>query len=425
MHTSALGHTVISACLLANLAIFMLNQNRAAVTQAAVFILVMMCIARMRQMDRNPRLLTAITLACLLTAIHASSNYYVNNIIFHVGLAFNPEFEAQSQIESSDRIDSWDRSLEHGLPILYEQTQTDIKVRQSTCHTNMTVYVVQRYGSGMGAEIHWHASVLALAMDHENALFAWGEGACKTYDAHCRELYEPEHACSEHEISQMKQNHVAFLATSSVPARFLPHLPKSFTPAQTEYWWRAQAIGYLMRFNSNTSKKIRDLRTQLHGNLSLDGAINVNVRAGDKTSEMILTPTEQIVGEAETLITSMPFSFSRTLFVTSDSMHEILKAKIYAEQRQLRVIYSDIPRMKHGHNQADVTSFWNINVTISVLLQLSMAAECDAWIGTRGSNWNRLIDIYRCTHAHKCKQAFVEAGDVISGHYDYNPGHWV
>jgi uncharacterized membrane protein YjdF len=25
-------------------------------------------------------------------------------------------------------------------------------------------------------------------------------------------------------------------------------------------------------------------------------------------------------------------------------------------------------------------------------LQLLMALECDAWVGARGSNWNRLID---------------------------------
>ena len=77
--------------------------------------------------------------------------------------------------------------------------------------------------------------------------------------------------------------------------------------------------------------------------------------------------------------------------------------------------------MKNGHDAGNVDFFWDYNVTISVLMQLSMTSECDAWIGTRSSNWNRIIDMYRCARKYKCKQIFIEAGDTIQGHYDYRP----
>ena len=36
-------------------------------------------------------------------------------------------------------------------------------------------------------------------------------------------------------------------------------------------------------------------------------------------------------------------------------------------------------------------------LTIQWLSQLFLALECDMWLGTRNSNWNRLIDELRCT----------------------------
>jgi hypothetical protein len=194
----------------------------------------------------------------------------------------------------------------------------------------------------------------------------------------------------------------------------------SFTKAQLEYWWRTQAIAYLMRFNSNTSKSIKEMRSRIHGeNMSLSGTIHINIRSGDKYKESRLSPTETYIDKANDLILAQPFSYTRTLFVTSDNLIEIIKARKYASSKNLNVIYSDVPRMKNGNDNEKMDSFWNYNVTLSILMQLSMAAECDAWVGTRSSNWNRLIDIYRCALTNKCKQIFIEAGDTIKGHYEY------
>jgi hypothetical protein len=199
-------------------------------------------------------------------------------------------------------------------------------------------------------------------------------------------------------------------------------MPASFTKEQLIYWWRAQAIGYLMRFNTMTSREIVSLRKRLHGpHLDLGGAINLNIRAGDKWSEALLMSAHMFVDKALELINAQPLAYSRTLFVTSDSLNTLLSAKAYAEQQGLHVIYSDVPRMPHGNNEREMVTWWNRSVTLAVLMELSLTSECDAWIGSRSSNWNRLIDLRRCVHTHKCNQIFVEVDHLLEGHYDRRP----
>ncbi|PSC70120.1 hypothetical protein C2E20_6535 [Micractinium conductrix] len=44
------------------------------------------------------------------------------------------------------------------------------------------------------------------------------------------------------------------------------------------------------------------------------------------------------------------------------------------------------------------------------LLNMLVALECDAWVGTRGSNWDRMVDELRCVWVDKCNGPYVEAG---------------
>jgi hypothetical protein len=86
------------------------------------------------------------------------------------------------------------------------------------------------------------------------------------------------------------------------------------------------------------------------------------------------------------------------------------------------VLFSDIRRanvgplaqvLALGKTQAGLT-------TRTHLLQLLLALEADAWIGTRGSNWNRLIDELRCIWVEKCRQPYVEVGtDKSWKNYDW------
>ena len=375
-------------------------------------------------------LFAAAAFACVASVFHSSANVSVSHEIRRVDMLFVPSyFESSTTTVAAAAGGAWedtDHSLQRGAALLTRTAQTAIRAHQGRCHAGMRIYQPQYYEYGMGSELHFHASILALAIE-DGALFAWGDSACTHYSAHCRDLYQHEHACTPEQTRRMDVvNFTDWPKRGTIPTRFVRLLPASFTQTQQEYWWKTQGIGYLLRFNAETRLRIKAMRRTAHheNNTLISGAINVNIRGGDKRDESKLSSTESYVDKAAALIAAQPLSYSRTLYVTSDSLEEILRAKAYAGTMGLHVIYSDVPRMAHGNQQGLVNSFWDYDITISVLMQLAMTAECDAWIGTRSSNWNRVIDIYRCSHAFKCKQSFIEAGDTEYGHYDSRPfGH--
>ena len=56
---------------------------------------------------------------------------------------------------------------------------------------------------------------------------------------------------------------------------------------------------------------------------------------------------------------------------------------------------SKVQRMNTGPSQ-QLAKFGRTSLSVQWLYQLFLALECDVWIGTRNSNWNRLIDEMRC-----------------------------
>ena len=73
------------------------------------------------------------------------------------------------------------------------------------------------------------------------------------------------------------------------------------------------------------------------------------------------------------------------------------------------IYISSIPRVNEGPRQ-QIRRFGRSNMTMAWLLQLWLAVECDAWVGQRMSNWNRLIDEMRCVLVDKCDHVFIELG---------------
>ncbi len=59
---------------------------------------------------------------------------------------------------------------------------------------------------------------------------------------------------------------------------------------------------------------------------------------------------------------------------------------------------SKLQRMNTGPSE-QLAKFGRTGLSVQWLYQLFLALECDVWIGTRNSNWNRLIDEMRCAFA--------------------------
>ena len=74
------------------------------------------------------------------------------------------------------------------------------------------------------------------------------------------------------------------------------------------------------------------------------------------------------------------------------------------------VTYTTNMDLVNGSPFMQLDAYGKSATTLRWLLQLYMALKCDVFVGTRGSNWNRLIDELRCIFVDKCQQPFLEVG---------------
>jgi hypothetical protein len=81
--------------------------------------------------------------------------------------------------------------------------------------------------------------------------------------------------------------------------------------------------------------------------------------------------------------------------------------------RKIQVFYIPAERLNSSPS-ANIAKFGAHEEFLRSLLNLMVALECDGFIGTRGSNWNRLIDELRSTWAGKVAVPFVEVGDLLT-----------
>ncbi|KAF3078607.1 mitochondrial inner membrane protein required for protein import, variant 3 [Orbilia oligospora] len=235
----------------------------------------------------------------------------------------------------------------------------------------------------------------------------------------------------------------AFLAKHKYPIPFvfeeaLKKIQPDVTREMLKYWWRAQAAAYIMRFNRNTSRRLKQFRLGedtkqlgLHWDVNGDprnvnvpfplpeGTISMHVRHGDKGSEMRLVPFNDYVVRAEKFSAENPLGNWKRAFLSTEDPNVIEQMKTMARitpfsysgsNSRWTWYWTDIPRLNTGP-ETQLKEFGNrTDLTIKWLLQLVMAIECDVFVGTRGSGWNRLIDSLRCIWLASCKQPFLEVG---------------
>ncbi|KAF3933862.1 hypothetical protein ABW19_dt0202193 [Dactylella cylindrospora] len=213
----------------------------------------------------------------------------------------------------------------------------------------------------------------------------------------------------------------AYLAKhhSPIPPLFETALKKiqpDITGEMLKYWWRAQAAAYIMRFNSNASRRLKEFRLgggdtkqlgiqwDVNGdpkdvNMPFpmpEGTISIHVRHGDKGSEMRLVPFNDYVVRAEKFVAENPLGNWKRAFLSTEDPNVIEQMKTmpritpfsYSSSNSRWTWYwSDIPnelglntgpetQLKEFGNRTDLTTKW--------MLQLVMAIECDVFVGTRG-----------------------------------------
>jgi hypothetical protein len=156
------------------------------------------------------------------------------------------------------------------------------------------------------------------------------------------------------------------------------------------------------------------------------GVVSAHVRHGDKGSETNLVPFSEYLAAAERLVRNGPFALRRALFVSSED------ADVFAEANSSEaVLNSSWATRWYDFPTANIGGLEQMGALASVmpagrlirfhLLQLLMHLECDAWVGTRASNWNRLIDELRSVWVDKRGHAFTEVG---STRLDFDTYNW-
>ena len=206
------------------------------------------------------------------------------------------------------------------------------------------------------------------------------------------------------------------------------HSP-GMTAYEMKYWWRAQGIAFLMRLNADTltgvwalrQKKLATTASKPAQTPSLDtsgsdflplprGTISAHVRHGDKYTEMELMPWSSYFTAAQGLGSRHPLGVSPNIFVSTDDPGVIDEAIATTAGTAWRAIYSSITRISTRETGVKPLLDLAGNLVHLHLLQLLMALEADAWVGTRGSNINRMIDELRCIWVPKCQFPYVEVG---------------
>eukprot|EP00744_Colponema_vietnamica_P005428 GILI01007954.1.p1 GENE.GILI01007954.1~~GILI01007954.1.p1 ORF type:complete len:423 (-),score=12.16 GILI01007954.1:116-1330(-) len=299
-------------------------------------------------------------------------------------------------------------------------------------------YVMNDFRSGFGSIIHVSGAALALALN-QGRIFLFGAKTgtvytdpkvCKKDNIECH--VRPPSSCTLADLTS--DNHIEHSGLDDTLRLAFPDMFKdallaanpSMTSMEMLYWWRAQSAAYLLRLNSEAISHIRQLRLDpsLHSFAGpfqfplQPGTTSAHVRHGDKYLEMKLVPFQEYMVAADYLQHNFPMSLKRSMFLSTEDEGVLTEGR--SNTFSWAVHYSTIPRKNVGpQEQMQSMSTGAGLLTRYHILQLLMALECDAFIGTRESNWNRLIDELRCVWVPKCRMPFVEVGDKSVDSYSW------
>jgi hypothetical protein len=126
---------------------------------------------------------------------------------------------------------------------------------------------------------------------------------------------------------------------------------------------------------------------------------------------MTLIPTEKYLLAADELVKLNPFGYRKVAFMSTEDPGSIEEMVAHNLSNTWHWLWWDVPRLNsNGPEQLGLFNMRRGELTFIWWLQMFIALEADAWVGTRGSNWNRLIDELRCVWVPKCQNVYVEVG---------------
>jgi len=326
---------------------------------------------------------------------------------------------------------------------------------------------------GIGALLHFLARALGLAMhlgrilvlSIENFNPKRGDAGMPWYDHRfCPGMvswecwFQPLTSCVEHADSdtmvvqpeELGRFRVGNFSRHYVPEVFHEMLREcSHVKTDLEfYWWHAQAIAYIVRFNKNTRRQLDKLRSELLQDCYAGcnssamkglphGTVAMHVRHGDKGREMQILPVEMYWEQARRLASGdqgiqvlepefssggQVFTYPRSMFAAKSAFVSTEDPLVISETMKLAKAVQGVDGnaveqpwhvffTRENRTNVDVETMrkqrGNGRATLESFLNLELALEADAWICTLFSNWCQLIDELRMTVGAKASAPYI------------------
>lgn len=182
-------------------------------------------------------------------------------------------------------------------------------------------------------------------------------------------------------------------------------------PDKFYYWWRAQSLAFLLRPNNRTLDELRDRKGRMYPWTIERGTISCHIRHGDKFLEYRPTDDRAYVKALEEVLAlDGQRALKRHVFLLTDDPKSV---RYFSKLQNWNVTYTSVPRSEeHTVPIERALKHGRANELLHSLVDLDLALECDAWVGTLTSNWSRLIDELRSTIRCKANAVYWDAAQA-------------
>eukprot|EP00959_Pyramimonas_sp_CCMP1952_P073166 1529465-Pyramimonas_sp.AAC.1 len=167
-----------------------------------------------------------------------------------------------------------------------------------------------------------------------------------------------------------------------------------------------QATAYVTRLQNTTLAAIRALQLTAFDNRTIEpGTVSMHLRFGDKIRESNTTSEERYL----TLVNSFTANFSAFFVSTEDQLaldrvrHSLNRPVWFVN------VSRTATRGASGLTLTEIARNSNpSNMFVDAWLNMLMAIQCDAYIGTLSSSWNRMLDSLRSTVGCKAQAPYYD-----------------
>lgn len=207
---------------------------------------------------------------------------------------------------------------------------------------------------------------------------------------------------------------------------FLQHAILKCSPMRTNnhfYWWRAISSAFLVRPNDFVKNSLLQFRDLTIKELPRS-CIAIHVRHGDKVKEMTLVPLEKYLASVEYIWNNHNPSLHH-LVLSSDDYQAYVDTSLFCQQNNCTVSYLNLTnfefdkglwRTSSSDRKHDNDKDYNDGGYLSMLFNLQLSLQCQAFVCSIASNTCRLIDELRATISSNANGMYIDLSEESCSH---------